>query len=392
MRSVAKRHGADGSTRGRNWLGGILFRGPCSAARASVRKAMAQNVDDEEATLARVVGGGLQTEDQRFDRIFRPATLDEFVGQQKHKENLKVFVQAARKRDEPLDHILLCGPPGLGKTTLAHILAAEMGTNLHVSSGPAIEHKGVLSGLLTRLDKHDVLFIDEIHRLSAPVEEALYPAMEDFRIDVMMGEGAFAESIPLDIKPFTLVGATTRTGLLTKPLQERFGVTLRLDFYPPEDLARIVSRSASLLGAPCDPEGSLELATRSRGTPRVANRLIRRARDFADVQGSGVINRDIVELTCRRLEVDRAGLDVMDRRLLRRLIDYYEGGPVGVETLAAALAEPRDTIEDVYEPYLLQQGFLARTPRGRVATKKAYEHLGIEFKGKSPADPQGNLF
>jgi len=353
---------------------------------------MGQSVDDEAASEARFVEGGFQVEDQRFDRIFRPTTLDDFVGQQKHKENLKVFVQAARKRDEPLDHILLCGPPGLGKTTLAHILAAEMGTHLHVSSGPAIEHKGVLSGLLTRLDKHDVLFIDEIHRLSAPVEEALYPAMEDFRIDVMMGEGAFAESIPLDLKPFTLVGATTRTGLLTKPLQERFGVTLRLDFYPPEDLAKIVRRSASLLGAPCDAEGALELAARSRGTPRVANRLIRRARDFADVQGSGAINREIVEITCQRLEVDPAGLDVMDRRLLRRLIDYYDGGPVGVETLAAALAEPRDTVEDVYEPYLLQQGFLARTPRGRVATKKAYEHLGAEFKGKSPTEPQGNLF
>lgn len=326
----------------------------------------------------RFVEGGLQSEDQKFDRIFRPSRLGDFVGQDKHKENLKVFVEAARKRDEPLDHILLCGPPGLGKTTLAYILASEMGTKLHVTSGPAVEHKGVLSGLLTRLDKHDVLFIDEIHRLTAPVEEALYPAMEDFRIDVMMGEGAFAESIPLDLKPFTLVGATTRTGLLTKPLQERFGVTLRLDFYPPEDLAKIVMRSARLLGAPCDEQGALSLAKRSRGTPRVANRLIRRVRDFADVHGSGKVDQQIVELTCERLEVDAAGLDIMDRRLLHRLIDYYDGGPVGVETLAAALAEPRDTIEDVYEPFLLQQGFLARTPRGRIATKKAYDHLGID--------------
>jgi Holliday junction DNA helicase RuvB len=340
----------------------------------------------------RFVEGETLSEDQRFDRIFRPTRLGEFVGQEKHKDNLKVFVQAARKRGEPLDHILLCGPPGLGKTTLAHILAAEMGTNLHVSSGPAIEHKGVLSGLLTRLDKHDVLFIDEIHRMSAPVEEALYPAMEDFRIDVMMGEGAFAESIPLDIKPFTLVGATTRTGLLTKPLQERFGVTLRLDFYPPEDLAKIVERSARLLGAPCDEEGALSLAERSRGTPRVANRLIRRVRDFADVQGSGRIDQEIVDVACERLEVDRAGLDVMDRRLLTVLIDFYDGGPVGVETLAAALAEPRDTVEDVYEPYLLQQGYLARTPRGRVATKKAYEHLGIDFATKKKSDGQGQLF
>ncbi len=349
--------------------------------------------DGELLPEERFLEGGFQSEDQKFDRIFRPSRLGEFVGQEKHKDNLKVFVEAARKRDEPLDHILLCGPPGLGKTTLAHILAAEMGSKLHVSSGPAIEHKGVLSGLLTRLDKHDVLFIDEIHRMAAPVEEALYPAMEDFRIDVMMGEGAFAESIPLDIKPFTLVGATTRTGLLTKPLQERFGVTLRLDFYPPEDLAKIVQRSAKLLGAPCDAEGALSLAKRSRGTPRVANRLIRRVRDFADVHGSGQIDRDIVEMTCERLEVDAAGLDVMDRRLLHRLIDYYDGGPVGVETLAAALAEPRDTVEDVYEPYLLQQGYLARTPRGRVATKKAYEHLGIDFgrKGKK-GGPQGELF
>ncbi len=333
-------------------------------------------------------------EDGRFDRIFRPDSLADFVGQTKHKENLHVFVRAALKRGEPLDHILLCGPPGLGKTTLAYILAHEMGVNLHLSSGPAIEHKGMLTGLLTRLQKNDVLFIDEIHRLSAPVEEALYPAIEDFRIDVMMGEGAYAESIPLDLKPFTLVGATTRTGLLTKPLQERFGVTLRLDFYPPEDLARIIRRSAELLGTPCDEGGAYALALRSRGTPRVANRLIRRARDFADVHGSGKIDRAIVELTCTRLDVDDAGLDTMDRRLLGVLIEHYDGGPVGVETLAAALAEPRDTIEDVYEPYLLQQGYLGRTPRGRIATKKAYEHLGAtqERREGSRKDPQGSLF
>lgn len=342
---------------------------------------------------ARVTGAGMQNEDQRFDRIFRPKQLSDFVGQQKHKDNLKVFVQAAKKRGEPLDHILLCGPPGLGKTTLAHILAAEMGVNLHMSSGPSIDHKGMLSGLLTRLERNDVLFIDEIHRMSAPVEEALYPAIEDFRIDVMMGEGAFAESIPLDLKPFTLVGATTRTGLLTKPLQERFGVTLRLDFYPPEDLAKIVMRSAELLGAPCDADGALSLAERSRGTPRVANRLIRRVRDFADVQGSGKIDREIVEHTCERLEVDEKGLDVMDRRLLRVIIDFYDGGPVGVETVAAALAEPRDTIEDVYEPYLLQQGYLARTPRGRVATRKAYDHLGVEPSAAiKKKGEQGSLF
>jgi Holliday junction DNA helicase RuvB len=267
-----------------------------------------------------------------------------------------------------------------------------MGGELHLTSGPAIEHKGALTGMLTRLERGDVLFIDEIHRLSAIVEEALYPAIEDFRIDVMMGDGAFAESLPLDVKPFTLVGATTRTGLLTKPLHERFGLTVRLDFYEPAELAKIIERSARLLGIPCEPEGALLLAERSRGTPRVANRLIRRVRDFAEVQGNGKVDREIVELTCQRLEVDEAGLDEMDRRLLSVLIDHYEGGPVGVETLAAALAEPRDTVEDVYEPYLLQQGFLGRTPRGRIATKRAYAHLGIEQSQQRSKGNQGSLF
>jgi len=328
-------------------------------------------------------------DDERFDRVFRPGSLDEFVGQKQHKENLRVYVEAARRRKEPLDHILLSGPPGLGKTTLAHILAKEMGTQLVITSGPAVEHKGVLTGMLTRLERGDVLFIDEIHRLSAPVEEALYPAIEDFRIDVMVGDGAYAESLSIDLKPFTLVGATTRTGLLTKPLQERFGVTLRLDFYPAEDLERIVLRSARLLGVPCDSDGARALAGRSRGTPRVANRLLRRARDFAEVEGKGSIDPAIVELACKRLGVDEAGLDEMDRRLLSVLIEHYDGGPVGVETIAAALAEPRDTIEDVYEPYLLQQGFLGRTPRGRVATKKAHEHLGL---AERRATRQTNLF
>ncbi|HMJ15439.1 MAG TPA: Holliday junction branch migration DNA helicase RuvB [Polyangiaceae bacterium] len=351
--------------------------------------ARAKNSPAPETAQDRVLGTLADDEDGRFDRLFRPETLDEFVGQEKHKDNLRVFVHAARKRREPLDHVLLCGPPGLGKTTLANILAREMGVQLHVSSGPAIEHKGYLSGLLTRLERGDILFIDEIHRLSAPVEEALYPAIEDFRIDVMTGEGVYAESVPLAVKPFTLIGATTRTGLLTKPLHERFGLTLRLDFYPPADLERIILRSARLLGIPCEPAGAHELAARARGTPRVANRLLRRVRDFAEVEGNGKIDTKIVALTCSRLEVDAVGLDEMDRRLLKVLIEHYEGGPVGVETIAAALAEPRDTIEDVYEPYLLQQGFLGRTPRGRIATRKAYEHLGVAYE---TGTKQGRLF
>ncbi|HYO94871.1 MAG TPA: Holliday junction branch migration DNA helicase RuvB [Polyangiaceae bacterium] len=344
---------------------------------------------EEPPERERLVATAPQGDEERFDRIFRPQTLDDFIGQEKHKSNLRVYVQAARKRQEPLDHLLLCGPPGLGKTTLANILAAEMGVKLHVTSGPVIEHKGMLTGILTRLERGDILFIDEIHRLSPAVEEFLYPAIEDFRIDVATGEGAFAETIALDIRPFTLVGATTRTGLLTKPLQERFGVTIRLDFYIAEELERIALRSARLLGIECDAGGARELSVRSRGTPRVANRLVRRVRDFAEVEGSGRIDLPIVQLTCDRLGVDRAGLDEMDRRLLTVIIDHYDGGPVGVETLAAALAEARDTIEDVYEPYLLQQGFIGRTPRGRVATRAAYEHLGVPYRASSP---QGTLF
>jgi Holliday junction DNA helicase RuvB len=327
-------------------------------------------------------------DDDRFDRLFRPNTLDEYIGQAKHRDNLKVYVEAARRRKEPLDHILFCGPPGLGKTTLAHIIAQEMGVTMHSTSGPAIEHKGALAGLLTKLEARDVLFIDEIHRLTPAVEESLYPAIESFQIDIMTGDGPYASTIQLQLKPFTLVAATTRTGLLTAPLLSRFGDVMRLDYYSVEDLEKIILRSARLLEVPIEPAGARELATRSRGTPRVANRLLRRARDFAEVLGKGAITPAIAKTTGDRLEVDSAGLDEMDRRLLTVIIEHYDGGPVGIDTLAAALSEPRDTLEDVYEPYLLQQGFLGRTPRGRIATRRAYEHLGR----KAPAPKQGDLF
>lgn len=324
----------------------------------------------------RPLDGGLQGDDVRYDRALRPKSFADYIGQDKHKENLRVFVEAAKRRGEPLDHLLLSGPPGLGKTTLAQILAAEMGVALHMTNGPVVEHKGALAGLLTKLGPNDILFIDEIHRLNPIVEESLYPALEDFQIDVVTGEGAFSSSIQIPVSPFTLVGATTRTGLLTGPLLSRFGHAVRLDFYPPEDLARIVARSAELLSVPLSPGAAHEIALRSRGTPRIANRLLRRVRDFAEVLGTGVVDERTVATACERLDVDRAGFDEMDRRLLKVILEDYDGGPVGVETLAAALGEPRDTIEDVYEPYLLQQGYIGRTPRGRVATKRAYEHFG----------------
>jgi holliday junction DNA helicase RuvB len=333
----------------------------------------------------RVIDGGAHVEDVGFDRSLRPKTLDDYVGQTKHKENLRVFVEAARRRGEPLDHLLLCGPPGLGKTTLAQILAHEMGVELHMTNGPVVEHKGALAGVLTKLAKGDIYFVDEIHRLSPVVEESLYPAMEDWRIDVMTGEGAFATSVQIPLQAFTLIGATTRTGLLTAPLFSRFGHVIRLDFYPEEDLARIVERSAKLLGIEASSGSARAIARRSRGTPRVANRLLRRVRDFAEVLGSGKVDEAIVAKACERLDIDAAGFDEMDRRLLRVIIDDYDGGPVGVETLGAALGEPRDTIEDVYEPYLVQQGFLGRTLRGRVATRKAYEHLRVAFPGSAAA-------
>jgi Holliday junction DNA helicase RuvB len=351
---------------------------------------MAKKTDRDERE-PRVTDAAVQGDDPRFERSLRPKTLDDYVGQTKHKDNLRVFVEAARRRGEPLDHLLLSGPPGLGKTTLAQILAEEMGVTLHATNGPVVEHKGALAGLLTKLEKNDILFIDEIHRLNAVVEESLYPAMEDFRIDVMTGEGAFASSLQIPVQPFTLIGATTRTGLLTAPLASRFGHAIRLDFYPEEDLARIVTRSAGLLGVGIVPQAALALARRSRGTPRIANRLLRRVRDFAEVLGSGRIDDAIVAKACERLDIDGAGFDEMDRRLLKVIIEDYEGGPVGVETLAAALGEPRDTIEDVYEPDLVQQGFLGRTLRGRVATRKAYEHLKVPFAG-APAAKQKALF
>ena len=354
---------------------------------AKAKLGSARASDAISPAAPRPMEGALQGDDAPFDRALRPKTFADYIGQTKHKENLQVFVEAAKRRGEPLDHILLCGPPGLGKTTLAQILAHEMGVQLHMTTGPVVEHKGALAGLLTKLAAGDILFIDEIHRLSPAVEESLYLAMDEYRLDVMMGEAAFSQSVQIPLEPFTLVGATTRTGLLTAPLFSRFGHQLRLDFYPPEDLARIVERSAGLLGARTDGVAALTIAKRSRGTPRVANRLLRRVRDFAEVLGSGAVDVAIVEQACARLDIDSAGFDEMDRRLLRILVEDYDGGPVGVETLAAALSEPRDTVEDVYEPYLLQQGYIGRTPRGRIATAKAREHLGLP-----PREAPGGLF
>ena len=314
--------------------------------------------------------------EEAIERALRPSTLAEYVGQPKVREQLGIFIEAARKRGEALDHLLLFGPPGLGKTTLAHIVAREMGVNLRVTSGPVLERPGDLAALLTNLEKNDVLFIDEIHRLSPVVEEILYPALEDFQIDIMIGEGPAARSIKLDLPPFTLVGATTRAGMLTNPLRDRFGIVARLEFYSAEDLTSIVTRSARLLSASITGEGAQEIARRSRGTPRVANRLLRRVRDYAEVRASGDIDQATADAALAMLEVDRLGLDLMDRKLLTAVIERFAGGPVGIESLAAAVGEERETLEDVVEPYLIQQGMLQRTPRGRVAAIAAYRHFG----------------
>ena len=317
------------------------------------------------------------TRDDEAEGSLRPRTLSEYIGQKKAKGNLEIFIQAAKMRGEPLDHVLLHGPPGLGKTTLSGIIANEMGVNIRITSGPAIEKPGDLAALLTNLQETDILFVDEIHRLNRSVEEILYPAMEDFAIDIIIGKGPSANSIRLDLPRFTLIGATTRAGQLSAPLRDRFGVTLRLELYTPEELALIVSRSAGILGVPIEAEGAMEIARRSRGTPRIANRMLRRVRDFAQVRAGGVITREVADQALSALEVDYLGLDAVDRRMLTSIIEHYGGGPVGLETLAATINEEAVTLEDVYEPYLMQMGFLTRTPRGRCVTRRAYEHLGL---------------
>jgi len=343
----------------------------------------------ENDVLARVVTAKTASpQEEALERALRPRRLDEYIGQEKIREQLGIFIEAAKRRTEALDHVLLFGPPGLGKTTLSHILAHELGVNLRQTSGPVLERPGDLAALLTNLEPRDVLFIDEIHRLSPVVEEILYPALEDFQIDIMIGEGPAARSVKIDLPPFTLVGATTRAGMLTNPLRDRFGIVARLEFYSPQELTRIVTRSAQLLAIPLADEGALEIARRSRGTPRIANRLLRRVRDYAEVRADGNVTLKVADAALSMLDVDRSGLDVMDRKLLATVLDKFGGGPVGVDNLAAAIGEERDTIEDVLEPYLIQQGFLQRTARGRVATALTWRHFGLP----TPAQGGGDLF
>ncbi len=325
----------------------------------------------------RIISATAKNEDETIDRAIRPKMLADYVGQASVREQMEIFIKAAKLRNDALDHLLIFGPPGLGKTTLANIIANEMGVNIRTTSGPVLEKAGDLAAMLTNLEPYDVLFIDEIHRLSPAIEEVLYPAMEDYQLDIMIGEGPAARSIKLDLPPFTLVGATTRAGSLTSPLRDRFGIVQRLEFYSVEDLTSIVSRSANCLNLNLSPEGAYEIARRSRGTPRIANRLLRRVRDFADVRNNGVISSDIAKQALTMLDVDSEGFDFMDRKLLSAVIERFDGGPVGLDNLAAAIGEERDTIEDVLEPYLIQQGFLQRTPRGRIATSRTYSHFGL---------------
>lgn len=331
-------------------------------------------------------------EDTEVETSLRPKTLNEYIGQEKVKENLKVYIDAAKFRGEPLDHVLLYGPPGLGKTTLATIIANEFGSNIKVTSGPAIEHKGDLGALLSTLSDHDILFIDEIHRIQRPIEESLYPAMEDCVFDIMLGKGPAVQSIRFDLVPFTLIGATTRAGQLSTPLRDRFGILLKLDLYSTEELATIVKRSAGILNLEIDEQGAHEIASRSRGTPRIANRILNRVRDFAQTIGNGTITREIADYALGRLEIDKLGLEKVDRNMLEAIIKFYGGGPVGLDTLAATVGEEAITLEDVYEPYLMQIGYLNRTPRGRCATALAYEHLGIPFKSNENNTAQLSLF